>query len=178
MIDGICDQKFDKLKKALEKNFNEGLDMGSSLGVSFKGKIVVNLWGGYKDKDSKHKWEEDTIINVWSSTKNKASLCALLLFEKGLLDFNAPVVEYWPEFSKNGKENILVKNIMSHSSGLSGWEQAINHKDYYNWNKLCNLLAEQKPFWQPGEEVGYHSISVGYLIGEIVRRITGKSIGH
>jgi len=178
MIDGICDQKFDKLKKALEKNFNEGLDMGSSLGVSFKGKIVVNLWGGYKDKDSKHKWEEDTIINVWSSTKNKASLCALLLFEKGLLDFNAPVIEYWPEFSKNGKENILVKNIMSHSSGLSGWEQAINYKDYYNWNKLCNLLAEQKPFWQPGEEVGYHSISVGYLIGEIVRRITGKSIGQ
>ena len=177
MIDGFSDPKFNKLRDAYEKNFNEELDVGSSLGISLNGEIVVNLWGGYKDKDYKSHWEEDTIINVWSSTKNMASLCALLLFEKGLLDFDAPVTEYWPEFSENGKENILVKNIMSHSSGLSGWEEPIDYKDYYNWDKLCFLLAKQKPFWEPGTKVGYHSISVGYLIGEIVRRVSGKTIG-
>ena len=177
MIDGSSDPKFNKLRAAFEKNFHEELDIGSSLGVSLNGEVVVNLWGGYKDKDLKSKWEENTIINVWSSTKNKASLCALLLFERGLLDFDAPVSDYWPEFSKNGKEKILVKNIMSHSSGLSGWEESINYKDYYDWNKLCSLLAQQKPFWEPGSKVGYHSISVGFLIGEIVRRITGKTIG-
>jgi len=177
MIDGFSDPKFNKLRDAYEKNFNEELDVGSSLGISLNGEIVVNLWGGYKDKDYKSHWEEDTIINVWSSTKNMASLCALLLFEKGLLDFDAPVAEYWPEFSENGKENILVKNIMSHSSGLSGWEEPIDYKDYYDWDKLCFLLAKQKPFWEPGTKVGYHSISVGYLTGEIVRRVSGKTIG-
>ena len=112
MIDGYSNPKFDKLRVAFEKNFNDELDVGSSLGVSLNGEVVVNLWGGYKDKDLKSKWEEDTIINVWSSTKNKASLCALLLFERGLLDFDAPVSDYWPEFSENGKEKILVKNII------------------------------------------------------------------
>ena len=177
MINGFSDPKFNKLRDAYEKNFNEELDVGSSLGISLNGEIVVNLWGGYRDKYSENHWEEDTIINVWSSTKNMASLCALLLFEKGLLDFNAPVTEYWPEFSENGKENILVKNIMSHSSGLSGWEEQIDYKDYYDWDKLCFLLAKQKPFWEPGTKVGYHSISVGYLTGEIVRRVSGKTIG-
>ena len=168
MIDGSSDPKFDKLRFAFEKNFHDELDIGSSLGVSLNGEVVVNLWGGYKDKELKSKWEEDTIINVWSSTKNKASLCALLLFERGLLDFDTPVADYWPEFSENGKEKILVKNIMSHSSGLSGWEESINYKDYYDWNKLCSLLAQQKPFWEPGSKVGYHSISIGFLIGEIL----------
>ena len=129
-------------------------------------------------KKKKEPWSEDTIINVWSSTKNMASLCAYILHEKGLLDFHSPVKDYWPEFSENGKENILVSHIMSHSSGLSGWESKINYKDYYNWDKLCELLAKQKPFWEAGKEVGYHSISVGFLIGEIVKRISGKSIGQ
>ena len=175
---GFSDKKFYKLKDAYEQNFKEGLDVGSSLGVTYNGKVILNLWDGFKDEEKKEPWLEDTIVNVWSSTKNMASLCAYILYEKGLLDFHAPVKDYWPEFSENGKENILVSHIMSHSSGLSGWDSKIDYRDYYNWDKLCMLLAKQKPFWEAGKEVGYHSISVGYLIGEIVKRISGKTIGQ
>ncbi len=178
IINGFSDSKFYKLRDAYEKNFNEGLDVGSSLGVTYNGEVILNLWGGFKEEKQENLWQENTIINVWSSTKNMASLCAYILAEKGLLDFYAPVKKYWPEFSENGKENILVSHIMSHSSGLSGWETKIDYKDYYNWDKLCSLLAKQKPFWEAGKEVGYHSISVGFLIGEIVKRISGKSIGE
>ena len=178
IINGFSDSKFYKLRDAYEKNFNEGLDVGSSLGVTYNGEVILNLWGGFKEEKQENLWQENTIINVWSSTKNMASLCAYILAEKGMLDFYAPVKKYWPEFSENGKENILVSHIMSHSSGLSGWETKIDYKDYYNWDKLCSLLAKQKPFWEAGKEVGYHSISVGFLIGEIVKRISGKSIGE
>ena len=178
IINGFSDSKFYKLRDAYEKNFNEGLDVGSSLGVTYNGEVILNLWGGFKEEKQENLWQENTIINVWSSTKNMASLCDYILAEKGLLDFYAPVKKYWPEFSENGKENILVSHIMSHSSGLSGWETKIDYKDYYNWDKLCDLLAKQKPFWEAGKEVGYHSISVGFLIGEIVKRISGKSIGE
>ena len=113
MINGFSDPKFNKLRDVYEKNFHEELDIGSSLGISLNGEIVVNLWGGHKDKDLDSHWEEDTIINVWSSTKNMASLCALLLFEKGLLDFDAPVAEYWPEFSENGKEKLGLYTMLN-----------------------------------------------------------------
>ena len=176
-IYGFCDPKFLKVKDAYEQNFINGFDVGSSLGITYKGELVVNLWGGYKDKSQKIQWEEDTIVNVWSSTKNMASLCAYILADRGLLNFYDPVSKYWPEFSCNGKEDILISHVMSHSSGLSGWKKPINHTDFYNWDKVCNLLADQKPFWEPGKEVGYHAITIGYLIGELVKRISGKTIG-
>lgn len=177
VINGFCDPKFSKIKDAYERNFINGQDVGSSLGITFKGELVVYLWGGFKDKDQKIDWEEDTIVNVWSSTKNMASLCMYVLAERGLLNFHDPVSKHWPEFSKKGKQDILISHIMSHSSGLSGWKEAIEYTDFYNWNKVCNLLANQEPFWEPGKAVGYHAITIGYLVGELVKRVSGKTIG-
>ena len=177
VINGFCDPKFSKIKDAYERNFINGQDVGSSLGITFKGELVVYLWGGFKDKDQKIDWEEDTIVNVWSSTKNMASLCMYVLAERGLLNFHDPVSKHWPEFSKKGKQDILISHIMSHSSGLSGWKESIEYTDFYNWNKVCNLLANQEPFWEPGKAVGYHAITIGYLVGELVKRVSGKTIG-
>ena len=177
VINGFCDPKFSKIKDAYERNFINGQDVGSSLGITFKGELVVYLWGGFKDKDQKIDWEEDTIVNVWSSTKNMASLCIYILAERGLLNFHDPVSKHWPEFSKKGKQDILISHIMSHSSGLSGWKEPIEYTDFYNWDKVCNLLADQEPFWEPGKAVGYHAITIGYLVGELVKRVSGKTIG-
>ena len=177
VINGFCDPKFLKIKDAYERNFINGQDVGSSLGITFKGELVVYLWGGFKDKDQKIHWEEDTIVNVWSSTKNMASLCIYILAERGLLNFHDPVSKHWPEFSKKGKQDILISHIMSHSSGLSGWKEPIEYTDFYNWDKVCNLLADQEPFWEPGKAVGYHAITIGYLVGELVKRVSGKTIG-
>ena len=177
VINGFCDPKFLKIKDAYERNFINGQDVGSSLGITFKGELVVYLWGGFKDKDQKIDWEEDTIVNVWSSTKNMASLCIYILAERGLLNFHDPVSKHWPEFSKKGKQDILISHIMSHSSGLSGWKEPIEYTDFYNWDKVCNLLADQEPFWEPGKAVGYHAITIGYLVGELVKRVSGKTIG-
>ncbi|MBN44633.1 MAG: serine hydrolase [Rhodobiaceae bacterium] len=100
-----------------------------------------------------------------------------ILAERGLLNFQDPVIKYWPEFSNKGKKDVLISQVMSHSSGLSGWKEPIKHTDFYNWDKVCNLLANQEPFWEPGKYVGYHAITVGYLVGELVKRISGKTIG-
>ena len=177
VINGFCDPKFLKIKDAYERYFINGKDVGSSLGITFKGELVVYLWGGFKDKDQKIHWEEDTIVNVWSSTKNMASLSIYILAERGLLNFHDPVSKHWPEFSKKGKQDILISHIMSHSSGLSGWKEPIEYTDFYNWDKVCNLLADQEPFWEPGKAVGYHAITIGYLVGELVKRVSGKTIG-
>jgi CubicO group peptidase (beta-lactamase class C family) len=176
-IYGFCDPKFLKIKDAYSKNFINGLDVGSSLGITYKGELVVNLWGGFKDRNKTSQWEEDTIINVWSSTKNMASLCVYILAERGLINFHDPISKYWPEFSNKGKQDVLISHVMSHSSGLSGWKEPIKHTDFYNWDKVCSLLANQKPFWEPGKAVGYHAITIGYLVGELIRRVSGKSIG-
>ena len=177
-IDGFSDPRFSRVKEAYETNFKNSLDVGSSLCITVAGEVVLDLWGGYKDAAQKHPWVEDTIVNVWSSTKNMTSLCALILADRKELDLHAPVADYWPEFAANGKGNVLVSHIMSHSSGLSGWEKPISYKDYYDWEKVVDLLAEQAPMWEPGSAVGYHSITVGFLVGEIIKRITGESLGN
>jgi len=100
-----------------------------------------------------------------------------VLAERGLINFKDPVIKYWPEFSNKGKKDILISQVMSHSSGLSGWKEPIEYTDFYNWDKVCNLLADQEPFWEPGKAVGYHAITIGYLVGELVKRISGKTIG-
>ena len=177
-IYGSADGSFTKLKNVYERNFEAGLDVGSSLAVTHKGKLVLDMWGGFQDRNLSRPWCEDTIINVWSCTKNMASLCILLLADKGQLDFSDPVTKYWPEFGVAGKSDVTISQIMSHSSGMSGWEKPIDHATFYNWEEACSLLAEQKPFWDPGSAVGYHAISIGYLLGEIVKRLTGISLGN
>ena len=174
---GYCDERFILAKQAFEKNFDLGLEAGASFAVSLKGELVVDLWGGYSDSAKTKPWEKDTLVNVFSTTKIMTALCIHLLIDKGLIDVEAPVSKYWPEFAQSTKEDVLVKHLLSHSAALPGFDQQISDEALYDWNRIINLLAAQKPWWKPGTRIGYHMITFGYLLGELVRRITGKSLG-
>jgi CubicO group peptidase (beta-lactamase class C family) len=177
MIDGFTAAKFDGLKAAFAANFDAGNEVGASVAVIHQGEVVVDLWGGHTDETRTTEWQRDTLVNVWSSTKTMTALCMLVLVDRGLLDVDAPVAKYWPEFEANGKGNVLVRHIMSHTAGLPGWDEKIDVSVLYDWDKACALLAAQPTWWEPGDGSGYHAVSQGYLCGEVVRRITGKSLG-
>ena len=176
-IQGNFDEKFQSIVDCYENQFNLGLDIGSSLAVTYEGEIVIDIWAGTRDKAQTLPWEENTIVNVFSSTKNATSLSAYVLADQGKLDFSAPVAKYWPEFAQKGKENILVSNIMSHSSGLPGWDEPVAGNDLYHPDKVAALFETQEPWWEPGTALGYHAISIGNLMGEIIKRISGKTVG-
>ena len=169
-IHGECDDRFVAVREAFRANLVEGRDVGASVAVTLDGELVVDLWGGHADEARKRPWERDTIANVYSTTKTMTNLCALMLADRGQLDFHAPVAKYWPEFAQNGKAAVEVRHLMSHSSGLSGWDEPLTVEDLYDWEKVTSLLAAQAPWWEPGTASGYHSLTQGYLVGEVVRR--------
>ena len=175
---GRFDEKFKPIVDCYENQFELGLDIGSSLAITYEGEMVVDIWAGNRDRAQSLPWEENTIVNVFSSTKNATSLAAYVLADRGQLDFFAPVAEYWPEFAQKGKENILVSHIMSHSSGLPGWDVPVAGEDLYDPDKVAALFETQEPWWEPGTALGYHAISVGNLMGEIIKRISGKTVGN
>lgn len=174
---GFADARFAGLRDVFEANLASGADLGGAVAVTLNGETVVDLWGGWADEAKTRPWEADTIVNVYSTTKTMTALTALLLADRGQLDFAAPVARYWPEFAVNGKTDITVAQLMAHSSGLSGWREPMAPADLYDWDKATSLLAAQAPFWEPGTASGYHGVTQGYLVGEVVRRITGKSLG-
>ena len=176
-VDGFIHDRFAPVRAAFETNLANGSDVGASYCATVEGEVVVDLWGGFADEARTRPWARDTIINVYSTTKTMTALTALLVADRGELDFDAPVARYWPEFAANGKQDIKVSHLMSHAAGLSGWKEPITKEDLYDWDKATNLLAAQAPFWAPGSASGYHAITQGYLVGEVVRRITGKSLG-
>ena len=175
---GRFDEKFKSIVDCYVNQFELGLDIGSSLAITYEGEMVVDIWAGTRDRAQSLPWEENTIVNVFSSTKNATSLAAYVLADRGQLDFFAPVAEYWPEFAQKGKENILVSHIMSHSSGLPGWDVPVAGEDLYDPDKVAALFETQEPWWEPGTALGYHAISVGNLMGEIIKRISGKTVGN
>ena len=163
-------------RAAFEQNFADGLEAGASFCATVAGETVADLWGGYADAARTRPWEPDTVVNVYSITKTMAALTALLVADRGELDFAAPVARYWPQFAAHGKGDITVAQVMSHCAGLSGWREPLQPEDLYDWEKATSLLAAQEPFWKPGTASGYHVLTQGFLIGEIVRRITGRSL--
>ena len=177
-IHGSCDQRFSALRDILSANIDSGADVGASVAVVHNGEMVVDMWGGWVDSDHSAPWGKDTITNVWSSTKTQMALCALMLADRGQLDLDAPVATYWPEFAANGKEKVLVRHLLSHTSGVSGWDQPITVDDLYDWEKSTAKLAAQAPWWEPGTHAGYHALNQGHLVGEVIRRITGKKLGE
>lgn len=177
VIEGICDPKFQAVADIFQRNFDMGADVGASFCVTIEGEIVVDLWGGFADEARTRPWQKDTIVNVYSTTKTMTALTALMLADRGMIDFDAPVAKYWPEFAAAGKGGIKVGHLMSHSAGLSGWKEKIVVEDLYDWDKVCALLAAQTPYWMPGTASGYHAFTQGNLVGEVVRRVTGKSLG-
>jgi CubicO group peptidase (beta-lactamase class C family) len=177
-VHGICPDKFSGVRDAFQNNLSTGADVGASYTAMLDGEVLVDIWGGHTDEARTTPWEQDTIINVWSTTKTMTFLCTLMLADSGQLDLHAPVAKYWPEFAANGKAAIEVRHILSHSAGLSGIEQPITDRDFEDWDKICSLLAAQSPWWEPGTQSGYHAITQGYLIGEVIRRVTGQTIGN
>ena len=174
---GFTTEQFASVREVLETQLATGADIGASVCVHHRGEVVVDIWGGHTGAERTAAWQSDTLVNVWSTTKTMTFLVALMLADRGELDFNAPVATYWPEFAANGKAGIEVRHIMSHTAGLSGFGERIEPEDLGDWDKCVGILAAQEPWWEPGTMPGYHAITQGYLIGEIVRRITGVSIG-
>lgn len=174
---GVAKEPFGRVRELFEENLTSSADVGASFCATIDGETVVDLWGGYADEACSRPWERDTIVNVYSTTKTMTALTALLLADRGELDFNAPVARYWPEFAANGKAEIKVSHLMSHSAGLSGWREKVTIEDIYDWDKATSLLAAQAPLWAPGTAPGYHGLTQGNLVGEVVRRITGRSLG-
>ena len=176
-IHGTCDARFARVQEAFERNFTELGDVGASFAATVEGEFVVDIWAGHRDAAATEPWVEDTIVNVYSITKTITSLCALLLADRGELDMRAPVARYWPEFAANGKEGIEVRHLLSHSAGLPGLDEAPSPYVWYDWDKVAELLAAQAPWWEPGTASGYHDFTHGNLVGEVVRRISGRSLG-
>jgi CubicO group peptidase (beta-lactamase class C family) len=177
-LGGTCSARFEPLRELFASKLESGEDLGASVAVNIDGEMVVDLWGGWADEVRTVPWTENTITNVFSTTKATTSLAALVLVDRGELDLDANVAAYWPEFAARGKAGIKVRHLLSHTSGVSGWEQPITLEDLYDWDKSTALLAAQAPWWEPGTASGYHAMNYGHLIGEVIRRITGQRLGE
>ncbi len=177
-VSGTYDERFAGVADALARNLDDGLDVGASVAVLIDGEPVVDIWGGYADADRTTPWERDTVVTVFSTTKTMTALCALILADRGELDLHAPVSRYWPEFAAAGKGEIEVRHLLGHTSGLSGWDEPLVPEDLADWERCTSLLAGQAPWWAPGTASGYHSLTQGYLVGELVRRVSGVSLGE
>lgn len=175
-LQGSCTPRFDAAREALQRNLDSGEELGASLVVDVDGERVVDLWGGFRDEARTEPWDEHTITNVWSTTKTVTSLAALVLVDRGELDVHAPVAEYWPEFAAGGKEDVRVRHLLAHTSGVSGLEQPATVEDLYDSDAATARYAAQAPWWAPGSASGYHAANYGHLIGELVRRITGRTL--
>jgi len=176
-IAGVCSPRFESVRKAFAANFADGADIGASVAVTLDGELAVDLWGGFADEAKTTPWRKDTIVGVASTTKTMTALCALLLADRGELDLDAPVARYWPEFAAAGKQGVLVRHTLGHTAGLPGWTEPIVFEDLYDWEKVTSLLAAQAPWWEPGTASAYHASTQGFLVGEVVRRITSQSLG-
>lgn len=177
-VKGSCDPRFEAMRDILQANIDSGADLGASVAVVLHGEPLVDLWGGWADHERTAPWEADTIVNVWSTTKTMMAMSALVLIDRGELDAYQKVAHYWPEFAQNGKQDIEVRHLLSHTSGVSGWDQPVMTEDLYDWEKSTSMLAAQAPWWEPGTASGYHALNQGHLVGEVIRRITGQKLGE
>ncbi|HKD20491.1 MAG TPA: serine hydrolase domain-containing protein, partial [Rhizomicrobium sp.] len=177
-INGVVEDGWGLVADILRTNLKEGRDLGAACCVYVDGRVVVDIWGGLADKESSRPWDRDTIVAVASTTKGATAICAHLLAQRGALDLDAPVVKYWPEFGAAGKEDVKVRWLLSHQAGLPIVDVPLTFEDACAWKPVIRALEAQKPLWKPGTEHLYHAMTYGYLVGEVVRRITGKTLGR
>ncbi len=177
-VQGHVEEGWGKVADAFRANF-EGSpgEVGAACCVYVGGRPVVDLWGGLADSGANQPWNENTIARVASTTKGATAICAHLLAQRGELDLDAPVVKYWPEFGANGKDQIPVRWLLSHQAGLPVVDGPLTFEEACAWDPVIRALEAQKPLWEPGTEHIYHSMTFGFLVGEVVRRISGKSLG-
>lgn len=176
-IAGYCDPRFDAVKQAFQDNFVHHQEVGASLCVMLHGQPLVDLWGGVANVATGEPWREDTLVVVMSCTKGAVALCGHILADHGELDLNQRVAHYWPEFAAGGKSDITVRQVFSHQSGLVHVKGRVPVDGFSDWQTIIALIEDSSPFYRPGTRVGYHALTHGYLIGELVRRISGQSIG-
>lgn len=177
-IEGFCHSRFRAVAEEFERNFRERGELGASVALSYQGELVVDLWGGFADRDRTQPWERDTICTVFSCTKGAVAICAHVLASRGLLDIEAPVAEYWPEFAKAGKEQATVRMMLDHSVGVPAIREPLKPMACVDWEYMVERLEAEEPWWKPGIRNGYHMLTFGWTVGELVRRVSGKSLGR
>jgi len=177
-VEGHCDPKFGEIRDLFEKSFDGDEEIGSAICFVLDGETIVDLWGGHYDQTRTRAWERDTIVNTYSTTKGMTAICAHQAIERGLLDLDKPVAHYWPEFAAAGKETLPVRWLLSHQAGLPAVEKLLPDDAVVSWDVMCAALAEQEPWWEPGTKHGYHALTFGFLVGEVIRRATGKTVGE
>ena len=175
-IHGHCDPRFEAVRTAFAAHFEQGQELGASVAVTLHGEPVVDLWAGEAD-DAGRPWERDTIVNVWSTTKTMAAICMLVLADRGEIGLDEPIATYWPEFAAQGKEGVTLAQVLGHTAGVPGWDPPITPEVLYDWDRAAAALAAQALWWEPGTASGYHALSQGFIEGEVVRRVTGRTIG-
>ncbi|HZR84313.1 MAG TPA: serine hydrolase domain-containing protein [Candidatus Binatia bacterium] len=176
-VDGNCDPRFRRVREVFEEGFRSRDEIGAAVAVTVDGRPVVDLWGGHADVARTRPWQRDTIVNVYSTTKGIVAICAMRLADEGELDVDAPVTRYWPEFGQAGKEEVPVRWLLSHRAGLPAVKSPLPGEALYDWGAMTAALAAQEPWWTPGTRHGYHAVTYGWLVGEVIRRIAGKSLG-
>jgi CubicO group peptidase (beta-lactamase class C family) len=177
-IHGSCASRFAKVRDAFEQNFALRNEVGAAVAAWVDGELVVNLWAGSADAAGTRPWREDTLATVLSGTKGLTSTCIHQLVERGELDLDAPVARYWPEFAQAGKEAITIGMVMSHRSGAIGPRTRMPWQKVADWDFVCEQLAAAEPWWEPGTAQGYHMTTYGFILGEVFRRVTGRTVGH
>jgi CubicO group peptidase (beta-lactamase class C family) len=178
LVEGFCHERFARVRDEFERNFLERGEVGAAVAIHLEGTPVVDLWGGLADPSTGQPWTKETVVVVFSSTKGMAAACLHVLIDRALLDLDAPISRYWPEFGKNGKANLTVAMALSHQIGLPLWQRDIPKDGLLDWKLATSALAEERPIWQPGTCHGYHGIAAGFLWGELVQRVTGITIGQ
>jgi len=176
-VHGFCAPAFQPVREAFERNFAEHGERGAAVAIRHRGDLVVDLWAGSADGAGRRPWNADTLAVVFSTTKGLAALCLHILADRGLIDLEAPVARYWPEFAAAGKGGVTVAMVLSHQAGLPVWQAPLPDAALYNWDLAARRLADEAPLWEPGTAHGYHGLTIGWLEGELVRRVTGRSIG-
>jgi len=176
-IHGTADPRFARVRDTFAENFRTRDEIGAAVAVTIDGKPVVDLWAGHADMARTRPWERDTIVNVYSTTKGMAALCLHQLVEQGRVDLDAPVSRYWPAFAQAGKQAMTVRTLLGHRSGLAAVRPILPGEALYDWDAMVGALAAQEPWWEPGSNHGYHAVTFGWLVGEIVRQVSGKSLG-
>jgi CubicO group peptidase (beta-lactamase class C family) len=176
-VSGFCDDRFTVVVDALRDNFLVHDELGAAVAIAFEGRLVVDVWAGWRDEARTRPWERDTLVDVFSVGKAMAALCVLICVDRGQVDLDAPVSSYWPEFADAGKGHVTVRMLLSHRAGLPAVRRSLDDSAIYDWDLIAGALAAEEPWWRPGSAHGYHVNTLGFLAGELVRRVSGKSIG-
>lgn len=177
-VKGFCRPGYEPVLSAFKDNFERLEEVGATVCVNVEGETVVDLYGGHTDESKKTEWGEDTLSIIFSCTKAATALCAHLLIDRGDLELDAPVGKYWPEFAKAGKKDATVRMMLNHSVGLPAFREPLKAGAYYDWDYMVQCLEKEEPFWTPGTRNGYHMVSFGWTVGELVRRVASQSLGQ